>query len=289
MTQSMTSEHWIGGELLLFDTETDSPEPEDAHLIQAAVIHVRPGETRRQWKWLCRPTRPIPPGATAVHKISTEQATVQGLPREQVLNEMMAVLSDWRPGVPLIGHNIGYDLTVTDRNLGRELGAELSIAGPVIDTLLIDKCVDMWRPGERALTTQCQHYQIKLEGAHDAFADALAAGHLAWRLATRKNWPWGRYGPSKGEKEARAVLASGDLQALHDAQVWWFELTQLDLADYFTTPRALEKIERKVAAGKLTREAADERIANLPRDVQRILATARGGWPLLPRVPVTAR
>ncbi|HZE01397.1 MAG TPA: exonuclease domain-containing protein [Pseudonocardiaceae bacterium] len=279
--------HWIGGELLLFDTETDSPEPDDAHLIQSAIIHVRPGQERRQWKWLCRPDRPIPPGATAVHGISTEQATADGQPRADVLDEMMAVLSDWRPGVPLLGHNIVFDLTVLDRNLGRELGTELRITGPVVDTLLVDKCADKWRPGERTLTTQCEHYKIKLTAAHDAFADALAAGHLAWRLATCKSWPRGRYGPSADEREARAVLASGDLAVLHDAQVRWFEVTQLGLADYFETPKALAKIEEKVAAGKLTREAADERIANLPTDVERIRATARGGWPLLPRVPVT--
>jgi DNA polymerase-3 subunit epsilon len=282
-------EHWIRGELLLFDTETDSPEPEDAHLIQAAIIHVRPGEKRRQWKWLCRPTRPIPPGATAVHGISTEEATVDGQPRADVLEDMMEVLSDWRPDVPLVGHNVHFDLTVLDRNLGRELGTELAIAGPVIDTLLIDKCCDKWRPGERTLTTQCQHYKIELTAAHDAFADALAAGHLAWRLATCRSWPPGRYGPSKGEREARAVLAMGDAAMLHAAQILWFEESQLGLADYFTTPKALAKIEEKVAAGKLTREAADERIASLPADVERIRATAKGGWPLLPRVSVATR
>lgn len=277
--------HWVNGEMLLLDTETDDPDPVEAYLIQVALIHVLPDRKTRRWEWLVKPRRPIPPGATAVHKITTERAEAEGQPVEIVLTELAIALDAWNDRNVLIGHNVCYDLTVCDREQGRVLGGHLPIRGPVIDTLLIDKCVDKWRSGSRKLTDQCKHYKVELIEAHNAFADALAAGRLAWRLATTKVWPRGRYGPSASEREARELVARGDAQALHDAQVLWHEESQLGLAEYFRTPKAIEAIEKKVAAGEVTREAADARIAAFPVDADRIEASARGGWPMLPRVP----
>ena len=283
----MAQPHFIKGPLCLFDLETDSKEPDDAHLIEAAMIHVNPVRARWEKVWLARPSRPIPDEAAGVHGITTARAMTEGRPRDQVLAEVLAELARWGPNCPLIAHNANYDLTVLDRELGRELGTELEIRGPVIDTLLIDKCCDKWRPGSRQLADTVAHYRLTLNRAHSALADALAAGQVAWRISTQVRWPHGRYGPDALEREARVMMAGGDAVALHRAQVRWYAQTQRELAAYFRTSKAVESIERKVRERRLTRHAADAAIRELPSAADRAELLADGGWPLRPRVLTT--
>jgi DNA polymerase III epsilon subunit-like protein len=278
--------HFIKGPMVLFDLETDGKDPDDAHLIESALIHVnRPDHRRWEQVWVAQPTRPIPDEAAGVHGFTTERAMAEGRPRDEVLTEIIAALAPWGPHCPLVAHNACYDLTVLDRNLHRELGIDLEIRGPVIDTLLLDKCCDQWRPGSRQLADTVRHYRLNLVNAHSAAADALAAGQVAWRLATMKNWPYGRYGPNALEREARLMMAAGDAPSLHRAQQRWYESRQRELAEYFRTSKAVESIERKVRERRMTREQADAAILDLPAAADRAEATAQG-WPLRPRVPV---
>lgn len=283
--------HFINGKLILFDLETDGKDSEDAHLIEAALIQVipgRPGSPRMEHVWLAQPTRPIPEEAVSVHGISTERATAEGRPRAEVLSEIMDQMALWGPDCPLIGTNVNYDLTVLDRALGRECGTALEIRGPVIDTFLLDKCVDCWRPGSRQLADTAAHYRIKLDRAHAAGADALAAGQIAWRMAVTRNWPQSRSGRADPlEVEARELIARGDAAALDVAQRRWFEVKQRELAAYFRTPKAVEKIHAKVAEGRMTPEQGEVAIAELPESAAKAEATAADGWPVRPRlIPV---
>ena len=56
---------------------------------------------------------------------------------------------------------------------------------PVIDPYIIDKAVDRYRRGKRTLMATTEHYGVRLDAAHDAGADAIAAGHVAQALARR--------------------------------------------------------------------------------------------------------
>jgi DNA polymerase-3 subunit epsilon len=85
--------------------------------------------------------------------------------------------------MPLIAYNASYDLTVLDAELRRHGHPPLTIGGPVIDPLVLDRALDRYRRGSRKLAAACEHYQVRLDGAHDAAADALAAGRVAWRIA----------------------------------------------------------------------------------------------------------
>lgn len=279
--------HFIHGKLCLFDLETDSKDADEAFLVQAAAVHVVPGRARVEREWIAAPRRPIPAEAAGVHGISTERAATEGRPIRLVLDEILTEgLASWGDDCPLVGHNINYDLTVLDRELGRQFGTELTIRGPVIDTLLLDKCCDQWRPGSRQLKDAAKHYGFELVDAHSAAPDALMAGRLAWAMAHKSAkgmWPNGRWGPSKLEREARKAVHMGDATQLHEAQVRWFRQTQLGLAEYFRTPKAIEAIERKVADGRFTRERGDEAIASLPADADRCEALADCGWPVRAR------
>ena len=61
--------------------------------------------------------------------------------------------------------------------------APLPGPGPVIDPLVIDKAVDRYRRGKRTLTATAEHYGVALPNAHDAGADAVAAGRVAQAIA----------------------------------------------------------------------------------------------------------
>ena len=56
---------------------------------------------------------------------------------------------------------------------------------PVIDPLVIDKAVDRFRKGKRTLEFAADHYGVSLPDAHNAGADAVAAGRVAQAMAAR--------------------------------------------------------------------------------------------------------
>lgn len=95
---------------------------------------------------------------------------------------------------PLVVMNAPFDLTLLDRELRRHRASSLdrwfeASALRVLDPRVLDKHLDRYRKGRRTLTDLCAHYDVTLEGAHDAAADALAAldvvRALGRRFATR--------------------------------------------------------------------------------------------------------
>jgi DNA polymerase III subunit epsilon len=286
--------HWIVGDLLLWDTETDHEDPQAAQLIQTALIHISDGQRQLARSWMVKPRRPIPEGAVGAHGITTERAEAEGEPVEQVLDELCGLLErHWTPRTVLIGANVCYDLTVLDRELGRVFGSDRALVcgGPVVDTLLLDKRCDRYRPGSRKLADQCAYYGLELVNAHDAFADALACGQLAWKIAIRciKNrWPRGQYPPHHTERHARGLVANGDPRLLHAAQVSWHEEGQRGLAEYWRSPKCVQKLWERQRAGEFTVDEVKARIAALPEMAAQVEALASGCWPLIPRMLVTA-
>lgn len=279
---------WTDGPLLGLDIETDSADPDDAHLITAGMLHYVPGRPPTRYSWVAQPTRPIPDGAAAIHGYTTERAEAEGRPVTQVLLEIVEVLDKlWSADWPIVACNSPFDLTVIDRELDRNLGLGIDCDGrPVIDTYLIDRRCDKWRPGSRKLADTCAHYGVSLVDAHDASADIQATMRLAWKQAHRhlssNPWPLGRYGPAPEEIEARRILASGDVMALHDAQRVWFREGAHGLAAYFRTPKAVAKIERDHATGLTTRDEADELIRTLNDRADDVERNA-DGWPMRAR------
>lgn len=277
---------WADGPLLGLDLETDSPDPDDAHLITAGMMHYVPGREPIRYSWLAQPTRPIPDGAAKIHRYTTERAQAEGRPIAEVIDEISTMLDKlWTPGNVLICCNSPFDLTIVDRELGRHCGAALDITGrPVVDIYLIDRAGDPWRSGKRTLTHLSEHYGVKLAAAHDSMADIEATMRIAWlqgrRHRSRNPWPIGATGdPTAEEMEAWRVLSSGDPMRLHEAESRWFRTKALELSAYFRTQRARDKIDQDHASGITTREEADELIRTLPERADDVERNA-DGWPM---------
>ena len=180
---------WHEGTLAGFDLETTSPNPEDARIVTAAVA-MRGGAAEPETAlWLVNPGIEIPAEAAAIHGITTEQARETGIDPVQALEEITERLTAvMAADFPLVIFNAPYDLTVLDREMRRHELRGFSVADfcarvTIIDPYVLDKHADRYRKGKRTLTAACEHYGVKLDGAHDAAADAVGAMRVAWKIA----------------------------------------------------------------------------------------------------------
>lgn len=243
---------WHRGRLLPFDLETTGPDPDYARIVTATLIDIAPDREKVVHEWLVNPGVEIPAGATAVHGITTERAVEDGeAPAVAVADITTRIATALRGGVPLVGHNVSYDLTVLDRECRRhELPTLTDLLGdvaPVVDTFVLDKAVDRFRKGKRTLTATAEHYGVELgEDAHDSSADALAAARIAWRIAEK--FAHARVlGPTdvpfrdRDVDDAYRVDFPTSLSTLHDLQVLWRQYQCAGLEAHFrkTNPDAV--------------------------------------------------
>ncbi|MFD3803959.1 3'-5' exonuclease [Streptomyces sp. NPDC058611] len=183
---------WISGPLVAFDLETTGTDVETDRIVTAAVVRLDPdGAVAQERTWLLDPGIAIPEQASAIHGISTEHARAHGAPAVSAVEEIARAVADGlRSGTPLVVMNARYDLSLLDRECRRHGVASISerlgdAPSPVIDPLVIDKHVDKYRKGKRALHALCAHYGVSLDDAHDAKADAVAAARVVRRMAER--------------------------------------------------------------------------------------------------------
>ncbi|MGB4137339.1 MAG: exonuclease domain-containing protein, partial [Microbacterium sp.] len=176
--------------------------------------------------WLADPGIPIPEGATAVHGVTTEAARAQGRPAAEVVAQISRALrSLFAQGVPVVAYNASYDFSLLDSECRRHGVEPLRDPAPVIDPLVIDKAYDRYRPGKRTLEVVAAHYAVPLDDAHEAAADAIAAGRVAQALAREFSLP-----DTAGE--------------LHTRQIAWARAQAASLTDYFVKIGRIEPEER---------------------------------------------
>ncbi|GKQ39522.1 3'-5' exonuclease [Streptomyces sp. A012304] len=181
---------WHTGRLAGFDTESTGIDVETDRIVTAGIVEVGGSTPPAAANWLINPGVEIPEQATAVHGITTEYARAHGQDAAEGIAELVDGLVQLvLAGTPLVIMNAPFDLTLLDREARRYgiktltdiVGDELH----VVDPRVLDKRVDPYRRGKRTLTDLCAHYQVQLEGAHSADADALAACRVAWRIASQ--------------------------------------------------------------------------------------------------------
>lgn len=192
--------------IAVFDTETTGIAPDTTRIVSAHVSVLNPyGEVEDATDWLIDCGIEIPEQATAVHGITTERMRAEGAPAAdsiyEILTKLQAFLS---AGIGVVAYNAAYDFTILDREAKRYGFDPLELPAPVIDPLIIDKQVDKYRKGKRTLEAAAAHYGVVLTDAHDASADAIAAGRVAQAI---------------GKKYAADLAYPAN--ELHDLQVIW--------------------------------------------------------------------
>jgi len=152
-----------------FDCETTGLDPRRDELLQLAAVAVDPGGSR-EWSTLVDPGRPIDLQISRLTGITPER--LRGAPGPA------AALRDFRSFVgdlPLVAHNAAFDLGFVEEGLWRYRLRPL--AAPVYDTLALARLLEPAAESHR-LEDLAQRRGIALDRAHDALADARAAGLL---------------------------------------------------------------------------------------------------------------
>ncbi|MEU7434086.1 3'-5' exonuclease [Streptomyces sioyaensis] len=183
---------WHQELLVSFDLETTGTDVEQDRIVTAALIRLEgDGRAAEKLTWLLDPGVPIPEEAAAIHGISTIYVQEHGRPPADAIAEITEALAEaLRADIPLVVMNARYDLSLLDRECRRHGLPTLTERlghppAPVIDPLVLDKHVDRYRKGKRALQALCSHYGVPLDGAHEAGADAAAAAGVARRIGEK--------------------------------------------------------------------------------------------------------
>lgn len=200
----------------VFDLETTGIDVAADRIVTAHVgLLDATGAVLRAQGWMADPGIEIPAGATAVHGITTQRARAEGRPAREVVAEVVAALrSLLDAGIPVVAYNAPYDFSLLKYEALRHGVAPILDPAPVFDPLVVDKSYDRYRRGKRTLEVVAAHYAVTLEGAHDAAADAIAAGRVAQALAARYALP-------------------ATAHELHTRQIGWAREQADSLTEYF--------------------------------------------------------
>lgn len=216
-----------------FDTETTSPDSNEARIVTAALIVRGGGRPDNSMSWLINPGVPIPPETTEIHGIDDARAQAEGQDPAVALDDIadrLAIALDY--GMPVIAFNLAYDWTVLTRELERHNLPPMSeripggAALPLVDPHVIDRQVDRYVKGTgmRKLKPTAERYGVELEDWHTAEADALAALLIAEAQFAR--YP---------------VLAGYGPAQLYAAQRAWRAEQQAGLQKWFRTKATPEQ------------------------------------------------
>jgi DNA polymerase-3 subunit epsilon len=130
-------------------------------------------------------------------------------------------------GIPVVAYNAPFDFSLLKYESLRHDIAPIDEPSPVIDPLVIDKAYDRWRKGKRTLEVVAAHYAVRLDAAHEASADAVAAGRVAQALAERFA-PW----------------LPDAVHELHTRQIGWARAQAESLTEYFVRIGRLDPDEQ---------------------------------------------
>lgn len=211
----------------VFDLETTGVDVTADRIVTAHVGLLGPGGAiRASRSWMADPGIEIPEGATAVHGITTADARAHGRPAPIVVGEVIDALRElFVAGVPVVAYNAPYDFSLLKYEALRHGIPPIDDPAPVIDPLVLDKAHDRYRKGKRTLEVVAAHYAVPLVGAHDAAADAIAAGRVAQALAHR-------------------FELDGPVHELHTQQIAWARAQAESLTEYFIRVGRLDPDDR---------------------------------------------
>jgi DNA polymerase-3 subunit epsilon len=195
--------------LAVFDLETTGLDLQQARIVTACAVAIdEHGQVSgANTEWLADPGIEIPEAASNVHGVTTEIARAKGRNTKDVVSEILESLRGFfSAGIPVVAYNAPYDFTILHYEALRNGLEPLSDPKPIIDPLVLDKFVDTYRSGKRTLQVAASVYGVQLSDAHNATADAIAAGKVAQSIARKY-----------------ASKLPADVFELHDAQRIWSE------------------------------------------------------------------
>ena len=165
------------------DVETTGLNPKSDDLLEIAAVMVSSGEVVASLSMLIQHEGAIPPEAAAVNGISPEMV-LHAVPLKNALNTLLAFISD----LPVVGHNVAFDVSFLEAALGRTLDNPLYCTSSIARRL--------FPPNKSSsLRSVCAFFGIANTQAHRALGDASATAEAALALVNygRNAAPMHRY------------------------------------------------------------------------------------------------
>ena len=160
------------GDLLAFDLETTGLNPASDEIIEIGVARFRDGVVVDQYQSLVKPSIPIPTDIT--HLTGIHQEDVEDAP---AIDEILPQLELYFADAPIIAHNAQFDVSFMQKH-------GLLKTNLALDTFDLAAIVLPAAP-RYGLGPLAAQEGIELARAHRAFNDAVATGHLYWKLWNR--------------------------------------------------------------------------------------------------------
>lgn len=174
---------WDSVPLCCVDTETTGIRVGKDKAVSVALVRFEKGLVVGSFASLVNPGFPIPTEATEIHKI-TDDAVADAPTVDSVFADARAIaLLD---GAQLSGFNWRYDREFIPR-----FGDDRD-RWPWLDPFPIIQHVDEFVKGKKrhTLEVSCARHDVELLDAHNAEADARAAGQLLYKVAPRVYHDW---------------------------------------------------------------------------------------------------
>jgi DNA polymerase III epsilon subunit-like protein len=172
------NQQWDSVDTIWIDTETTGLRAGADRCVQVGLVRFQGGVAVASSCSYINPGFPIPAEATAIHKITDEM--VGGAPTlaEYFTHpRTLELLRDAQPAA----YNAPFDKWFVP-----PVGEDL--AWPWLDALSLVRDIDKYVKGKgrHRLENACQRHGVEHAKAHDAGADARAAGELFYKLGRRK-------------------------------------------------------------------------------------------------------
>lgn len=155
-------------EAVSLDTETTGLDPSIARIVQLGLINISKGELddSSQWEQIVNPQMPIPASSTEIHGIHDEIAS-----SAPSLADTWTNLVDRLQNRVIIGHTIGFDLTVLENEARR-----LKLTWKKPRALCVKMLATIVAPGlaDHSLDALATWLGVTIEGRHQALGDARA-------------------------------------------------------------------------------------------------------------------
>ncbi len=148
------------------DCESTGLDPQQDRLIEVAARRFTFDQVLQEFETLVNPECEIPQVSQEIHKISSEM--LQGKPKA---GEILPALFQLVDGYILVGHGVGFDITLLKEEAKRHQIPTRIDKQPFIDTLRLARLY-----GEspiNSLEKLRQHFNIEPEGAHRAMSDVI--------------------------------------------------------------------------------------------------------------------
>lgn len=158
--------------VVVFDVESTGVNPSIDEIIQIAAVRLTAdGNVKDSFQTLLQSTRPVG-SSEAIHHISDEKLKNKGEPPIEALRSFCEFAKD----CVIVGHNVGFDITILQHQLSR-LGLPPAQIADDYDTLDLARRFYPNLPNHK-LETLSQFLDTQTKSSHDAMDDIMATGEI---------------------------------------------------------------------------------------------------------------